>query len=81
MFDSWTLICATIISIEICPFECGKLNVRSSIPIVAPKVATLRISKSGNVIVPSVNKFGSITKSISFYSSVTSSIDHNTTNP
>jgi hypothetical protein len=64
----------SILSIRIYPLKCGKLNVRSFVSIFGPKIATLRIFDFGNVMVPSVNKYGSTTKSISFYLFMTPSI-------
>jgi hypothetical protein len=51
-----------------------KVEHKVSIPIVAPKITTLINSNYCSVIVPSVNKFGPITKSIYFSSSMTPSI-------
>jgi hypothetical protein len=58
-----------VVSIEIYPLECGKLNIRSSILTFAPKIGAFRIFGSGNVMVLSVIKFGFATKNISSSSS------------
>jgi hypothetical protein len=52
------------------PSECGKLNVRSYVSASTPKIVAFKISSSGNVMVPSVNKFDFATKSIYFSSFV-----------
>ncbi len=47
--NSWTLICAGIISTKISTSKCGKLNLRSSILTSTPEIAALRISNFSNV--------------------------------
>jgi len=74
MSNSKTLIHAGAILTNICPSKCGKLNVRSFVLTYAPKIVTLEISSSGNVIVPSVNKSCSTTKNISYFSCMIPSI-------
>ncbi len=64
--NSWILMCVGVLSIQICPLECGKLNTRSSIPNSAPKTATLKIFGSDSVMVPFINKYGSTTKKYFF---------------
>jgi hypothetical protein len=66
----------SIVSIRICLLECGKLNVRSFVSTFAPKIVALKFFGSGNVMVPSVKKFGFATKNISFSLSMTPSLDH-----
>jgi hypothetical protein len=68
------LIHVGVVSTEISPLKCGKLNVRSFVPTFAPNITTLRIFGSDNVIVPIVNKYGFVAKSIYSSLSMTPSI-------
>ncbi len=55
-------MCLGIIFTRIGPSKCRMLNVRSFVPTFAPKITTLRIFGYGNVMVPSVHKFGYVAK-------------------
>jgi hypothetical protein len=74
MSNSWTLICAGVVSTKMCPSKCGKLNVRSFVLTSTLKMATLRISSFDKVMVQSVNKSDYIAKNISSSSSMIPSI-------
>jgi hypothetical protein len=67
-------MCLGIISIGIRTSKCRMLNIRSYVPTFAPKITTLRIFRYGNVMVPSVHKFGFVAKDIFSFSSMTPSI-------
>jgi hypothetical protein len=55
-------------STQICPLECGKLNVRSLVLIFALKIVALRISNFDNVMVPIISKSSLAARStFSFY--------------
>ncbi len=74
MYNFLILIRIGIILTRICPSECGKLNIRSYVLTFALNIATLIIYNHGNLMVPSVNKFGYIIKNISFSLPITPSI-------
>jgi len=68
------MMCVGVLSTQICPLECGKLNMKSSIPTSAPKSMALKFFNYGNVMVLIVNKYGYAAKSMSSYFFVTPSI-------